>query len=176
MVIYGVLPFALPSREVQEIPQHMLHAQPLNVIVLSRLNIFGCDIFPRASLGPWKDYGFQPAFFTSLTLKTMEGEPGSKPTRSAVPKYRGIGRAMVAYGIKLPVDAGFNGDITLDAKTPELARHYERDFGAFRVPGRERDAAPRYLICDEAAQMFFSNVQKVWCILAQGLSGTEGIC
>lgn len=127
MVIYGVLPFALPSREVQEIPQHMLHAQPLNVIVLSRLNIFGCDIFPRASLGPWKDYGFQPAFFTSLTLKTMEGEPGSKPTRTAVPKYRGIGRAMVAYGIKLPVDAGFNGDITLDAKTPELARHYERE-------------------------------------------------
>ena len=66
-------------------------------------------------------------------------------------------RAMVAYGIKLSVDAGFNGDVTLDAKTPELARHYEQDFGAFRVPGRERDAAPRYLICDEAAQMIFTD-------------------
>lgn len=87
----------------------------------------------------------------------MESEPESNPTRTAVPKYRGVGRAMVAYGIKLSVDAGFNGDVTLDAKTPELARHYERDFGAFRVPGRERNAAPRYLICDEAAQVIFTD-------------------
>ena len=87
----------------------------------------------------------------------MESQPESNPTCSAVPKYRGVGRAMVAYGIKLSVDAGFNGDVTLDAKTPELARHYERNFGAFRVPGRERDAAPRYLICDEAAQIIFTD-------------------
>ncbi len=87
----------------------------------------------------------------------MESDPESNPTRTAVPKYRGVGRAMVAYGIKLSVDAGFNGDVTLDAKTPELARHYERDFGAFRVPGRERNAAPRYLICDEAAQVIFTD-------------------
>ena len=87
----------------------------------------------------------------------MESDPESNPTRTAVPKYRGVGRAMVAYGIKLSVDAGFNGDVTLDAKTPELARHYERDFGAFRIPGRNRDAAPRYLICDEAAQTIFTD-------------------
>ena len=87
----------------------------------------------------------------------MESDPESNPTRTAVPKYRGVGRAMVAYGIKLSVDAGFNGDVTLDAKTPELARHYERDFGAFRVPGRERNAAPRYLLCDEAAQVIFTD-------------------
>ena len=87
----------------------------------------------------------------------MESDPESNPTRTAVPKYRGVGRAMVAYGIKLSVDAGFNGDVTLDAKTPELARHYERDFGAFRVPGRERNVAPRYLICDEAAQVIFTD-------------------
>ena len=87
----------------------------------------------------------------------MESLPESNPTCSAVPKYRGVGRAMVAYGIKLSVDAGVNGDVTLDAKTPELARHYERDFGAFRVPGRERDAAPRYLFCGEAAQIIFTD-------------------
>ena len=69
--------------------------------------------------------------------------------------YRGIGRALIAFGIKLSVDAGFNGDVTLDAKTPELARHYERDFGAVRIPGRDSSAAPRYLICDESAQMIF---------------------
>lgn len=87
----------------------------------------------------------------------MESEPESNPTRAAAPKYWGVGRAMVAYGIKLSVDAGFNGDVTLDAKTPELARHYEQDFGAFRVPGRDRNAASRYLICDEAAQVIFTD-------------------
>ena len=87
----------------------------------------------------------------------MESAPESNLTHTSVPKYRGVGRAMVAYGIKLSVDAGFNGDVTLDAKTPELARHYERDLGAFQVPGRERDAAPRYLICDEAAQVIFTD-------------------
>ena len=66
----------------------------------------------------------------------VESEPESNPTRTAVSKYRGVGQTMVAYGIQLSVDAGFNGDVTLNAKTPELARHYERDFGAFRVPGR----------------------------------------
>ena len=54
-----------------------------------------------------------------------------------------------------PKDAGFNGDVTLDTKTPELARHYERDLGALLIPGHERDMAPRYLICDEAARGIF---------------------
>lgn len=32
------------------------------------------------------------------------------------------------------MDAGFNGDVTLDAKTPELAKHYEQAFGALLIP------------------------------------------
>lgn len=87
----------------------------------------------------------------------MESQAESNRTLVEIPKYRGIGRALIAYGIKLSVDAGFNGDVTLDAKTPELARHYERDFGAVRLPGRDRGTAPRYLICDEAAQMIFTD-------------------
>ena len=85
----------------------------------------------------------------------MESQAQSNPTLCERPKYRGIGRALIAYGIKLSVDAGFNGDVTLDAKTSELARHYEQDFGALLIPGRERGAAPRYLICDEAARDIF---------------------
>lgn len=81
----------------------------------------------------------------------------SNPTLCKEPKYRGIGRTLVAYGIKLSVDAGFNGDVTLDAKTPELAKHYERDFGAIPLPGRGNGAAPRYLICDEAAIDIFTS-------------------
>lgn len=87
----------------------------------------------------------------------MESQAESNLTLVEIPKYRGIGRALVVYGIKLSVDAGFNGDVTLDAKTPELARHYEKDFGAVRLPSRESSAAPRYLICDEAAQMIFTD-------------------
>ena len=85
----------------------------------------------------------------------MESRPESNPTLCEHPKYQGIGRALIAYGIKLSVDAGFNGDVTLDAKTPELAMHYERDFGALPIPGRRNGGAPRYLICDEAARDIF---------------------
>lgn len=85
----------------------------------------------------------------------MESQAQSNPTLCASPKYHGIGRALIAYGIKLSVDAGFNGDVTLDAKTPELARHYEQDFGALLIPGRGKGSAPRYLICDEAARDIF---------------------
>lgn len=87
----------------------------------------------------------------------MESQAESNPTLCKEPKYRGIGRALIAYGIKLSVDAGFNGDVTLDAKTPELAKHYEREFGAILLPGRGNGAAPRYLICDEAARDIFTS-------------------
>lgn len=87
----------------------------------------------------------------------MESQTESNLTLVEIPKYRGIGRALIAYGIKLSVDAGFNGDVTLDAKTPELAQHYEQGFGAVRLPGRGAGVAPRYLICDEAAQRIFTD-------------------
>ena len=102
-------------------------------------------------------------------LKTREGELTALgayevrertmgvPTKTKTPKYWGIGRALIAWGIKLSVDAGFNGDVTLDAKTSELAKHYEADFGAIPVPGPRAGAAPRYLICDEAAQLIFTD-------------------
>lgn len=93
----------------------------------------------------------------AIHIVYMESQAQSNPTLCESPKYRGIGRALVAYGIKLSVDAGFNGDVTLDAKTSELAMHYERDFGAVRVPGRENGGAPRYLICDEAARDIFTD-------------------
>lgn len=93
----------------------------------------------------------------AVNILYMESEPGSGPevvreSRS----YRNIGRAFIAFGIKLSIDHGFNGDITFSAKTPELAKHYERDFGAVRLPSRgASNSAPRYLICDDAAQSIF---------------------
>ena len=87
----------------------------------------------------------------------MEAHPKSNPTLDGgVPQYTGIGRLMIAYGIKLSIDNGFAGDVVLEAKTTSLARHYERDFGAVRLPVFS-SSAPRYLIADEAAKrMFFT--------------------
>lgn len=85
----------------------------------------------------------------------MEAHPESNPTLdSGLPKYTGIGRLMIAYGIKLSIDNGFAGDVVLEAKTTSLARHYEKDFGAVRLPVFG-PSAPRYLIADEAAKRIF---------------------
>jgi len=93
----------------------------------------------------------------AVSIVYMESEPGSGPEIVRENRnYRNIGRAFIAFGIKLSIDHGFNGDITFFAKTPELAEHYERDFEAIRVPSRGViDSAPRYLICDDAAQSIF---------------------
>ena len=85
----------------------------------------------------------------------MEAHPDSNPTLDGgFPKYTGIGRMMIAYGIKLSIDNGFAGDVVLEAKTTELARHYEKEFGAVRLPMFD-SSAPRYLIADEAAKRIF---------------------
>ncbi len=66
---------------------------------------------------------------------------------------------LIAYGIKLSIDHGLTGDVVLEAKTDELARHYERDFGAVRIPVFQ-STAPRYLIADEAAKRIFFRAKK----------------
>ena len=57
----------------------------------------------------------------------MEAQPESNPTLDGGnPKYTGIGRLMIAFGIKLSIDNGFAGDVILEAKTTALAKHYEK--------------------------------------------------
>ena len=88
-------------------------------------------------------------------LAYMEAQPESNPTlNEGNPKYTGIGRLMIAYGIKLSIDNGLTGDVVLEAKTTSLARHYEQDFGAILLPTFQ-SSAPRYLIADEAAKRIF---------------------
>lgn len=119
----------------------------------SRFDVYGCktQVGELVALGAYE----MSENVVAVHIVYMESQAQSNPTLCESPRYHGIGRALIAYGIKLSVDAGFNGDVTLDAKTPELAKHYERDFGALPIPGRERGAAPRYLICDEAARDIF---------------------
>lgn len=85
----------------------------------------------------------------------MEAHPASNPILDdGKPEYRGIGRMMITYGIKLSIDHGLTGDVVFEAKTAKLAQHYEKDFGAAPLPSFEF-SAPRYLIADEAARRIF---------------------
>lgn len=85
----------------------------------------------------------------------MEAQPESNPTLDeGDPKYKGIGRLLIAYGIKLSIDSGLTGDVVLEAKTTSLAKHYEENFGAVLLPTFQ-SSAPRYLIADEAAKRIF---------------------
>lgn len=60
----------------------------------------------------------------------IKAQPESNPVLDdGKPKYTNIGRLMIAYGIKLSIDNGFAGDVVLEAKTTNLARHYERLWG-----------------------------------------------
>ena len=63
-------------------------------------------------------------------IEYIESAPHSNPTLSKNRKYRGIGAALLAYGVQLSIDSGYGGTIYLKAKTSEIREHYIRDFGA----------------------------------------------
>ena len=85
----------------------------------------------------------------------MEAHPDSNPNFvGSAKKYSGIGQLLIAFGIKLSIDNGFNGDVVLEAKTPELEKHYMKDFGAVKLPVFS-SSAPRFLIADAAAKRIF---------------------
>lgn len=89
----------------------------------------------------------------------IEAQPQSNPViAGSNPKYTGIGRLLIAFGIKLSIDHGFAGDVVLVAKTTQLAKHYEKDFGAVALPSFGN--APRYLIADESAKKIFFSYLK----------------
>ena len=86
----------------------------------------------------------------------VESHPDSNPVIVGHNKeYSGIGRVLIAFGIKLSVNNGFGGDVILEAKTSKLAAHYERNYGAVRLPQWEA-GAPKYLIADRAASEIFT--------------------
>lgn len=91
-----------------------------------------------------------------------ESAPHSNPTIQprAKRKYYGIGELIIAYGIKYSIDHGCRGDVVFEAKTDELARHYEQDFGAARIPNERADGPKRYMLIDEDAWRLFSKFLK----------------
>lgn len=65
---------------------------------------------------------------------------------------------MIAYGIKLSIDHECGGTVTFEAKAPELAEHYVRDYGACPLPSF--GGAPRYELSGEAAMNIFVTYLK----------------
>ena len=91
----------------------------------------------------------------------MEAQPESNPTLSGDDrKYTGIGKLLIAFGIKLSIDNGFGGDVILEAKTDALADHYKNDFGGIELPSFGDSSAPRFLIQGEAAKNIFFSYLK----------------
>ncbi len=91
----------------------------------------------------------------------LESHPESNPTITGKNrKYSGIGQALVSFGIKLPVDYGFGGDVTFEAKTSELAEHHQADFGAIPLPAFDALTPSRFLLSGEAAKIIFSQYLK----------------
>lgn len=88
-----------------------------------------------------------------------ESAPHSNPTMAGKKrrKYYGIGAALIAFGIKFSIDNGCRGDVVFDAKTDELAWHYERDFHAKPIPSRSSGGPKRFLLADEDAWALFSD-------------------
>lgn len=88
----------------------------------------------------------------------VESAPKSNPT--LVPhdrrEYYGIGEVLIAFGIKYSIDHGCRGDVVFDAKTDELAKHYEKDFGARKVSQPIAGGPKRYMLADEDAWRLFS--------------------
>ena len=71
----------------------------------------------------------------------LESAPASNPTLTAKREYYGIGEVMIAFGIKFSTDSGCRGDVLFEAKTPELARYYEKDFNAVPFQAQHLAAA-----------------------------------
>ena len=69
----------------------------------------------------------------------IESQPESNPTMTKMKKYDGIGRLLI---------------VTFQAKTPELAKHYVKDFGAFPV-STYGGVAPWYALSREAEKEIF---------------------
>ena len=93
----------------------------------------------------------------AVYIAYIESQPESNPTLTKQKKYQGIGKAMIAFGIQLSIDANCNGVVVFEAKTDELEQHYIRDFGARPVASLYPDGPKTFMIADQAAKDIFSS-------------------
>ena len=92
----------------------------------------------------------------AVYIAYIESQPESNPTLTRQKKYQGIGKAMIAFGIQLSIDANCNGVVVFEAKTDELEQHYIRDFGARPVFAKQSGGPIMLMIADNAALSLFN--------------------
>lgn len=88
-----------------------------------------------------------------LYVEYIESSQTSNPTLSCNRKHKGIGAALLTFGIQLSIDYGYDGSIFPKAKTSEIWEHYIRNYGA--IPFSR--ANPFLLLIEgQAAQNLFT--------------------
>ena len=165
-------PFVVDAKSGEKIYVEIVEASEADIVATSKdpkwqtdwssnyLNSSGIDKFAIKSkegeligLGAYEIRGKQ----TYVFILYAESAPHSNPTMHARRdrKYYGIGRLLIANGIKYSIDNGCRGDVVFDAKTDELAKHYERDFMAKQI-FRGGSGPKRFMLADEDAWRLFS--------------------
>lgn len=94
-----------------------------------------------------------------VEIEYIESAPGSNPTMAEVPKYLGIGAALLAYGVQLSIDKGYGGAVVLKAKTSELWEHYIETYGA--IPFSRVDPFLLLIEGDAAERLLFRFMEEV---------------
>ena len=91
--------------------------------------------------------------YVAVYMPYIETARHSKPTIAGNPsgkRYYGIARMFLAFAVKLSAEAGLQGDVVFEAKTPELAAYYKNELGALALPSW--DGPERFLISDDVAR------------------------
>ena len=106
----------------------------------------------------------------AVYIAYAESAPSSNPTMTESKKYSGIGKAVIAFGIAMSVNFGFGGTVFFEAKTTELARHYQRDFGAMPLPSF--GGPQRFIVDGEVARNISNDYQPQGAAIGMGTLST----
>lgn len=72
-------------------------------------------------------------------------------------RYLNIARALIAYAVKISIEAGYGGVLLFKAKTDELLEYYKREFGAVQVA---RYDPYRLVIWEDEAEAIISEYRE----------------
>ena len=148
---YGFFPYVSLTTTKEQIPVQIEPAAP------AQLDTVHTD--PKWQTDWSSEYLADPTI-DKFAVTTEDGEMialGAYQVQDR--KYYGIGQLLIAFGIKYSIDNGCLGVVVFEAKTDELASHYERDFHAIRIPSLG-EGLKRYMLADELAWKMLSNYLK----------------
>ena len=80
-------------------------------------------------------YDDQPG--VCVYIAYAEAHPESNPTiivKKEDRRYYGIGKMVIAFGVFLSLQHGYDGTVYFKALTTKLYLHYKKDFGALDMP------------------------------------------